>query len=189
MTHPIANELSNLVHILAGESDRGLALAGAAMLDDAIEVLLKAHFLDKPKVVKSIIGPDRPIGTFSSRIKVAYILGLLEESEFLDLELIRKIRNDCAHSRSDVDFSAAPHKDRIAELHSPKETTGLFTTYFSDSVTDEGQLPRNQLLIGICFLGVWIIHRADLVKRSTSPNYSAWKRRSFDEAKNQGKAG
>ena len=109
--------MSNLVGILAGESDRGLALAGAAMLDDALEVLLKARLLDKPKAVTSIVGFARPLGTCSSRIKVTYLLGLLEETEFRDLELIRKIRNDCAHNRGDVDFGAAPHKDRIAELH------------------------------------------------------------------------
>ena len=188
MTHSIADEMSNLVGILAGESDRGLALAGAAMLDDALEVLLKARLLDKPKAVTSIVGLDRPLGTFSSRIKATYLLGLLEETEFRDLELIRKIRNDCAHNRGDVDFGAAPHKDRIAELHTQKKVAELLKTYFSESWTDEGRSPRNQLLAAICFLGAWLIHRADMVKRSTIPDYSDVKLRAFEEAKNRGGA-
>jgi DNA-binding MltR family transcriptional regulator len=180
--------MSILVFILAGESDRGLALAGAAMLDDALEVLLKARLLDKPKAVTSIIGLDRPLGTFSSRIKVTYLLGLLEETEFRDLELIRKIRNDCAHNRGDVDFGAAPQKDRIAELHAQKKVAELLKTYFSESWTDEGRSPRNQLLAAICFLCAWLIHRADMVKRSTIPDFSDVKRRAFEVAKNRGGA-
>lgn len=189
MTHSIANELSDLAFTLARESDRGMALTGAAMLDDSLEILIKVHLLDKPKLVISLLGPDRPLGTFSGRIKLAYLLGLLEESEFRDLEVVRKIRNDCAHNRGDVDFGAAPHKDRIAELNAPKQTAELLKTFFAESLTDKGQLPRNQLLIGICYLGAWLNHRTDAVKRSTTPDFSAWKRRAFEEAKNQEKTG
>lgn len=158
------------------------------MLDDALEVLLKAHMLDRAKIVDSIIDLDRPLGTFSSRIKIAYLLGLLEESEFRDLELIRKIRNDCAHNRGDVDFGGAPHKDRIAELHTPKHAEELFNTFFAESFTDEGRSPRNQLLIAISVLGVWLIYRADKAKRITVPNFSDVKRRAFEEAKRQSRA-
>lgn len=43
-------------------------------------------------------GFNAPLGTFSSRIHIAFALGLITKSQFSDLEHLRKIRNEFAHS-------------------------------------------------------------------------------------------
>lgn len=52
------------------------------------------------------------MGTFSSRIKVTYAIGLITKEQLLDLECLRKIRNEFAHTWKPVDIS----KQNIAAL-------------------------------------------------------------------------
>ncbi|MBC8040763.1 MAG: transcriptional regulator [Opitutaceae bacterium] len=59
-----------------------------------------------------IEGFNAPLGTFSSRIKAAYAIGLITKDQFLDLERLRKIRNEFAHSWKSVDLS----KQKVAAL-------------------------------------------------------------------------
>jgi len=58
-----------------------------------------------------------PLASFSSKIDMAYSFGLITKSEAEDLHIIRKIRNECAHSIDTViDFSKSPVVDHIARL-------------------------------------------------------------------------
>ncbi|OOG87040.1 hypothetical protein B0E41_04845 [Hydrogenophaga sp. A37] len=59
-----------------------------------------------------IDGFNAPLGTFSSRIKAAYAMGLITKDQFIDLERLRKIRNEFAHSWKPVNLS----KQKIAAL-------------------------------------------------------------------------
>ena len=79
------------------ETDRGAALVGAALLDQQLLKILKSHFLDKKESLDLLEGGSAPLGTFSSRIKACYCLGLISELEHKELQLIRKIRNEFAH--------------------------------------------------------------------------------------------
>lgn len=86
------------------ETDRGAALVGAALIDTRLEAVLRSHFL-KSKVVEDLLdGGSAPLGTFSSRIKLAYALGLITELEFNECEIIRRIRNDFAHGVHGLTF-------------------------------------------------------------------------------------
>lgn len=183
MATNLASEIHAFLNVLTAESDRGLVLAGCAFLDDSLETLLSAAFLDKPKHVQALLSIDRPLGSFSSRIKIAYLLGLLEDGEYRDLELIRTIRNNSAHTHGKVDFSHPPHKDRIAELSGPTEVEGLFNKFMNESFTEHGRTPRNQLLVTISFLCVWLNFRAKTVSKPTPPNHSGIKKDSFRIAK------
>jgi DNA-binding MltR family transcriptional regulator len=79
------------------ESDRGSALIAVAWVDDALEACLKSRFRDEKTIVDSLLRQDGPLGSFSSRIKTAYLLGLITASLYSDLERMRGIRNDFAH--------------------------------------------------------------------------------------------
>lgn len=52
------------------------------------------------------------MGTFSARIKAAYSIGLLTKDQFLDLERLRKIRNEFAHTWRLIDIT----KPKIVSL-------------------------------------------------------------------------
>lgn len=88
---------SNFLKEFQGETDRGAALVGAALLDQQLLELLTSHFLKQKPTKELLEGGTAPLGTFSARIKVAYCLGLVTDLEHKELQLIRKVRNEFAH--------------------------------------------------------------------------------------------
>ncbi len=100
---------------LYSESDRGCALVGGAMLDEALAGLLRAYLISNPAVDKALLtNPGAPLSTFSARVATAMALGLLSDELYHDLEQIRKIRNLAAHfdhrGKRQTDF-AFSHQD------------------------------------------------------------------------------
>lgn len=91
------------------ESDRGCILIGASVLDDGLSGLLRKHLGRTEHISKSAMEPlfasMGPLSSFSARIKLAYCLGLIDQSEFEDLERIRKIRNKAAHEYTSKTFT------------------------------------------------------------------------------------
>jgi hypothetical protein len=80
-----------------GETDRGAALVGAALLDQKLLDTLKA-FLIEGRITDNLVeGANAPLGTFSARIKAAFALGLIDRHEQHECEIIRKVRNEFAH--------------------------------------------------------------------------------------------
>jgi hypothetical protein len=75
-----------------------LVLSLAAFAEEALGALLKAFMTPSEATAQLIEGFNAPLGTFSSRIKAAYAIGLITKEQFLDLERLRKIRNEFAHS-------------------------------------------------------------------------------------------
>jgi hypothetical protein len=61
---------------LSAESDRGCALFAAAYLDSSLSDLLYVSLVAKKKIESDLFDGTNPLMTFSSRIKMAYYLGL-----------------------------------------------------------------------------------------------------------------
>jgi hypothetical protein len=68
-------------------------------------------------VEEEFLPHSRPLGSFSVRIDMAYILGLIGPQARRDLHLIRKIRNDFGHNIDPVTFDHEPIANRCRELH------------------------------------------------------------------------
>jgi hypothetical protein len=121
-TARLMREALGLGESLKHETDRGVVLVGGGILDAALYDLLRAAFVDD-KEVESLIGArdkpgDRPLATFSSRIKTAYSLGIISRAFYRQLDLVRDIRNKCAHSIDTIDFGTPPYSDQISRLRS-----------------------------------------------------------------------
>jgi DNA-binding MltR family transcriptional regulator len=101
-----------LTRSLRDLDDRGLVLSLAAFAEEALGELLKAFMKPSEATIQLIEGFNAPLGTFSSRIKAAYAIGLITKDQFLDLERLRKIRNEFAHSWKPIDLS----KQKVAAL-------------------------------------------------------------------------
>lgn len=80
------------------ETARGAALTAAAMLDDILEKVLKAFLIEGKSAEAILEGFNAPLGTLSARGAAAHAMGLISEREYAELEIIRKIRNEFAHS-------------------------------------------------------------------------------------------
>lgn len=99
--------LSAFLKEFQDETDRGAALVGAAMIDQKLVDTLRS-FMVKDKITGDLIeGGTAPLGTFSARIKACYALGLIDEHERYECDLIRKVRNEFAHSIHGLAFSDA----------------------------------------------------------------------------------
>lgn len=97
------------------ESPRGLVLTTTALIDEHLRECIEARLVDHSDVSKLTSGFNAPLGTFSARIIAALGLGLIDENEFRDLQIIRAIRNDFAH-KIEVSFETPSIRDRCANL-------------------------------------------------------------------------
>lgn len=108
------NQLTKSLHNL---DERGLVLSLAAFAEDALGLLLKAYMLPISSTHQLLEGFNAPLGTFSSRIKAAYSLGLIENEQYDDLEHLRKIRNEFAHSWKSITFAHASIAAHIRKMN------------------------------------------------------------------------
>lgn len=79
------------------KNDRAIAIVGAAFLDTLLDHIVVNFLVDDEKEVKKLLQFDRPLGTYGSRITMAYCLGLIGKTIRDDLRLVGKIRNKFAH--------------------------------------------------------------------------------------------
>jgi DNA-binding MltR family transcriptional regulator len=89
---------------------------------------LRSFFL--PKLSKSrapdeLLEGDTPLATFSARTKICRRLGLIDETLYIALDKLRRLRNLSAHSVS-FDHTGSPARELIAELRARVSTRGSF---------------------------------------------------------------
>jgi DNA-binding MltR family transcriptional regulator len=119
---------------LTGETDRGCALMAAAYLSDQLEKLLRSLFVVAQQTVDRLFEPLGPAGSFSARIDLAYACGLLPESAYNDLHLMRKIRNDFGHVAEPLTFDEPAIADRCHVLqHSVLEAKARSRAKFTNA--------------------------------------------------------
>lgn len=112
----MADETFEFRHTLNHESDRGCALMAASYLDEQLKLLLEENLVENKKIADGLFDFNGAIGTFSSRIDMSYMMGLLPESVRKDLHLIRKIRNEFAHNPQPMDFDTQKLNDLCMNL-------------------------------------------------------------------------
>jgi DNA-binding MltR family transcriptional regulator len=118
------NQIQRLLDIINSESadDRTCVLVLSSNLDNRLRELLKAYFISTTKTrEKKIFEGTGPLSTFSARINVSYLCGLLSEAEQHDLDVIRDIRNDFAHEEEHVDFATESVVSRCFSLRLGQE--------------------------------------------------------------------
>jgi|APLak6261663543_1056040.scaffolds.fasta_scaffold12968_1 DNA-binding MltR family transcriptional regulator len=117
---------------IVNESDRGCVLVGAAVLEQRLEDIYLEQFERNQipqKLQRDLFNSNGPLSTFSSKIKLAYSLGYIDKSTFHDLEAIRKIRNEFAHTSNQVDFINHSVSKTIESLHCVKSSKGEIQRY------------------------------------------------------------
>ncbi len=99
------------------ESDRAAVILVAALLDAALESLIRHSLVPNPCREDELFdSPNAPLSFFSARISFAHRLGLVSRKLSRDLHLIRKIRNVFAHDVQGCTFENGAVQSRIDEL-------------------------------------------------------------------------
>jgi len=102
---------------LRKESDRGTVIVSAALVEEALEALLKARLAPTNGKDDELFDiPYAPLGTLSAKIDLAYRVGIIRAQLKSSLHLLRKMRNDFAHSSRQLDFTSRSVQGRIREL-------------------------------------------------------------------------
>jgi len=113
-----AEDLAKFVMELQQETDRGLPLVGAALVDELLQETLRAFFCQGRADGKLLDEPNAPLGSLSSRAQACYSLGLIDDYEYTEIELIRKVRNEFAHSKHGISFQNERVKGLCSSLRS-----------------------------------------------------------------------
>jgi DNA-binding MltR family transcriptional regulator len=87
------------IKVLRDESDRGAILVAVSVLDGVFENRLR-QLLDRGNAeaqARLLKGPLGALSTFSSKVDLAYCIGMIPPQLYGDIRLLKKLRNYCAH--------------------------------------------------------------------------------------------
>lgn len=119
------------------ESDRAAAIVVAAMLDEALTLLLQKRLLAPRSRTADILNGERaPLHSFSAKIDAAHQLGLISGYMARDLHLMRKIRNEFAHQSLELNFG-------------PRSLRSLGPPQVNGSVRQQ-EMPHGNHTIAVC---------------------------------------
>ncbi len=106
---------------IKGETDRGTALVTAAFLEQCLETILRALFdanKRKKKSVEPLFEGFGPLSSFSGKISLSYSFSLISDAMEHDLHIIRKIRNEFAHSIVTKNFADSKIGQMVSSMKS-----------------------------------------------------------------------
>jgi hypothetical protein len=100
-----------------GQPEHVAVILASSKIDELLGLCIRSRLLPCPTGKDALLESDRGLGSFSNRIDLAHRLGIIPAKFAKALHLLRKIRNDFAHSYSAQNLNASPHKDRIADIN------------------------------------------------------------------------
>jgi DNA-binding MltR family transcriptional regulator len=99
------------------ESDRAAVILVVSIIDENLETLLKSYLVPNPTANDSLFdSATSALSNFSSKIDMAYRIGLISGKFARDLHIVRKIRNSFAHDIYGCNFQNGSVLARIREL-------------------------------------------------------------------------
>jgi len=127
---------------LKSESDRGSVIVAAALVDESLEQLIKARLAPSNGRDDELFDtPYAPLSSLSAKIDFAYRAGVIRAQLKSTLHLLRRLRNDFAHSSGTLDFSSHKVQSRIREIF--KLNSAILDSVF-ESVQDKLQSIENE---------------------------------------------
>jgi DNA-binding MltR family transcriptional regulator len=164
---------NGLYQEIQDESPRAAEIIAAAFLDAQLRNLISKALIDDSKIVDELLGTekslDRPLSSFSSRIRAAYCMGLISKNIYLDLELVKKIRNKFAHKMHGYNFDEPEIVDWCKSLRLAKQISDVLP-----------RLPKTHqylFLLGVTQLVSWIAVRTLEVEKIPRPAVDDRKKR------------
>lgn len=99
------------------DSDRAAAIVAGSIVEQRLEQALRSRMkANKPKETGDIFRSSGPLGSFSSKIAISYLLGMLSDDAHHDVLILKNVRNDFAHKLDFDHFDLPSSKDRCKRL-------------------------------------------------------------------------
>ncbi len=100
----LSQDMQAVYDVLNKESSLAAVLIGVNFLDQCLGSLLSHHFI-KGSTSEALLDPNNGIlGTFGSRMKLSYCLGIISKNDYNELQIMAETRNIFAHSHATVNF-------------------------------------------------------------------------------------
>jgi len=117
--HPLEKlraDTQAFLDVLNGEPDFSVVIISIGYVDACLAALLH-RFLIQSSVTEELLDPRRgPLGSFATKADLAYVLGLIPKSMYLDLQQLAEIRNQVAHHHLNLNFADASISDACLKL-------------------------------------------------------------------------
>lgn len=117
------SDFGQFLEEISAESERGVAVLSAAILDDLLREMIIAHLQNSSEAAE-IFGPSRALGTLGARADISFALGIISHEERTNIRKIQKIRNEFAHIRA-TDFARQDISDRCKQLDYAELPSGV----------------------------------------------------------------
>jgi len=117
----------SIIDDLNKDSDRAVAIIAGSMIEARLETSILCRTRREPIIEDRLFQPSGPLGSFATKIDLAYLFGLISEPGYRDLVILKDIRNSFAHKLSVKDFSTASIKDKTMNLSLVETHVGNFT--------------------------------------------------------------
>jgi len=99
------NDHNKLIEVLNNGSDIACILIGLNFIEQCLTIVLKNR-LRKSKTTTDILKPDKGfLGNYINKVRLAYVLKLIDKNIYKDLCKIAEIRNEFAHNHNLLTFS------------------------------------------------------------------------------------
>ncbi len=163
---------------LANASDRIAAIAGAALLDDALGLALSARFVSIGKRWEDRLfsGATAPLSSLSAKARVGFALGMLGPATFADIELIRKVRNEFAHIALSVSFNDPGIMEKCHQLTTPSRIDDIWLAIAQLGGQHDFDNTKHRYIASARHIAVRLLEqkRVNPVIRSVPPDVLPW---------------
>lgn len=92
------------VHELEGASDRSSAIVAAAFIETRLEHIIRVRLADEPSIVEGLLRVSGPLGSFSTKVDLALLIGVISKEAHKDLVVFKNIRYEFAHKLGSQSF-------------------------------------------------------------------------------------
>lgn len=106
----------SILDVLDHDSDRSVAVITGAMIERRLEQAIRNRSCRNETIEARLFNPSGPLGTFSAKIDLAYLTGIISDVAHHDLVIFKDIRNLFAHNLAIQRFNSQRIKDRAKNL-------------------------------------------------------------------------
>lgn len=106
----------DLITEIPKDSDRAAAIIAASLFEARLQEAIKFRMQRDPKIEERLFQPSGPLGAFSTKIDLAYMIGLISKAAHADAIHIKDIRNPFAHKLDVKNFKTNKIADKAKNL-------------------------------------------------------------------------
>ncbi len=107
--------------LLSEESDRACVILAASWVDHFLGIKLAQEFSKgNSKARDALFSANGPFATFSAKLNAVFCAGWIDSDVYHDLQVIRNLRNEFAHSIDSRTLHDEPFPKMVGRLRVPK---------------------------------------------------------------------